>query len=154
MYADLQSSADLLRMLYALTQARREILARCARMSAEQLLDPVYAETWSILKNLAHLAWAEEYMLSWIGRRPGILPAAEFPVEPPIEFASVSRALDESHAAAIAFLKANPESVLREPCQYGRRLVQTTVGGVFYHLVEHEIHHRGFILHKLEHLKF
>jgi uncharacterized damage-inducible protein DinB len=57
--------------------------------------------------------------------------------------------LDEAHAGAIAFLKGNPEAVLAEGCLYSRQGEQT-VGGVFFHLIEHEIHHRAFILHKLE----
>ena len=67
--------------------------------------------------------------------------------------AAIRTAFDESHAAAIAFLKANADAVLTEPCKYGRDARQETVGGVFFHLVEHEIHHRAFILYKLRTLQ-
>ncbi len=148
MYPTLESRADLLKMLDEITQARKDILEQCGKLTAAQLNDPVYPGTWSVLKNLAHLAWAEEYMLAWIRKRPAVLPREEFPLEPPLELTAVRTALDESHAAAIAFLKANPEAVLKERCVYSRKGEQT-VGGVFFHLVEHEIHHRGFIRHKL-----
>jgi uncharacterized damage-inducible protein DinB len=87
-------------------------------------------------------------MLAWIGKRPEVLPREEFPPEVAEELPAIRTALDEAHAAAIAFLKSNPESVLKEKCVYSRRGEQT-VGGVFFHLVEHEVGHRAFVLHKL-----
>jgi uncharacterized damage-inducible protein DinB len=148
MYPTLESRADILKMLDEMTQYRRAILQRCDKLSAAKLNDPVYAGTWSLLQNLAHLAWAEAWMLAWIQKRPGTLPPEERPPEPPLDLAAIRTALDEAHAAAIAFLKANPEAVLKERCIYSRKGEQT-VGGVFFHLIEHEIHHRCFILHKL-----
>ena len=149
MYPTLESRADILKMLDEMTGARKQILEVCGRLSKEQLNDPVYAGTWSVLQNLAHLAWAEVFMLAWIKKRPGPLPAEERPSEPALDLAVIAKAFDEGHAAAIAFLKANPEAVLKEPCKYGRQAAPQTVGGVFFHLIEHEIHHRAFITHKL-----
>ena len=37
--------------------------------------------------------------------------------------------------------------------RYGRQATEQTVGGVFFHLVEHEIHHRAFVLNKLAKLE-
>lgn len=147
MYPTLECRSDVLKMLDEMTGARSQILQRCRALQPEQLHDPVYAGTWSVLKNLAHLAWAEELMLAWIRKRPETLPREERPVEAPLEWHAVVQALDEAHAAAIAFVKGNPEAVLREPCRYGSS--EETVGGVLFHLIEHEIHHRAFILHKL-----
>jgi uncharacterized damage-inducible protein DinB len=152
MYPRLESRADLLKILDEVTESRTRILKRCRRLSEAQLLDPVYSGTWSVLQNVAHLAWAEAFMLAWIQRRPGTLRPEDRPTEPPADLPSVTTALDEAHAAAIAFLKANPEAVLKEKCQYGRQEEQT-VGGVFFHLVEHEIHHRAFVTHKLTQLE-
>src|SRR5947208_11489542 len=135
-------------MLDELTEFRQKILAACEKLPAEKLNDPVYAGTWSVFKNLQHLVWAEEYMLAWIQKRPDALPPAEWPTEPPADLAAIRTALDEAHAAVIAFLKGNPESVLQERCLYGRAKSEQTVGGVLFHLVEHEIHHRAFVLHK------
>jgi uncharacterized damage-inducible protein DinB len=148
MYPTLESRADILKMLDELTEGRQLVLEQCARLSPQQLNDPVYPGTWSVLQNLSHLAWAEAYMLAWIKKRPGVLPPEERPPQPPLDLPAIRQALDESHAAAIAFLKANPEAALKEGCQYSRRGEQT-VGGVLFHLVEHEIHHRGFVNHKL-----
>jgi uncharacterized damage-inducible protein DinB len=148
MYPTLESRADILKMLDEMTEARRKIFEHCGRLSPAQLNDPVYAGTWSLLQNLAHLAWAEAWMLAWIRKRPGVLAPQERPPEPPLDLAAIRSAFDEAHAATIAFLKANPESVLKEPCQYSRQGEQT-VGGVLFHLIEHEIHHRAFLGHKL-----
>jgi uncharacterized damage-inducible protein DinB len=139
-------------MLDEITQARNRILERCAQLREAQLHDPVYPGTWSVLQNLAHLAWAEVYMLACIHKRPGVLSPEERPPEPPTELAAVRTALDEAHAATLAFLKSHPEAVLKERCQYGRQGEQT-VGGVFFHLIAHEIHHRAFLAHKLAKLQ-
>jgi uncharacterized damage-inducible protein DinB len=152
MYPRLESRADLLKMLDEMTESRKKILDRCRRLTEGQLHDPVYPGTWSVLQNLAHLAWAEAFMLAWIQQRPGALRPEDRPLEAPPDLSPVSTALDEAHAAAIAFLKANPEAVLKEKCQYSRQGEQT-IGGVFFHLVEHEIHHRAFIRHKLARLE-
>jgi len=151
MYPSLESRSDILKMLGEMTEARKKILARCAQLTPAQLNDPVYPGTWSVLQNLTHLAWAEAWMLAWIKKRPDVLPKEERPPEPPADLAALRTAFDEAHAEAIAFVKGNPEGVLRERCQYSRQGEQT-VGGVFFHLIEHELHHRAFIHHKLEKL--
>jgi uncharacterized damage-inducible protein DinB len=147
-YPTLESRSDVLKMLDEITQSRKTILDRCAKLSATQLNDPVYAGTWSVLKNLSHLAWAEAWMLAWIKVRPGLLSADQRPPELPLDLTVIRTAFDENHAAVIAFLKANPEAVLREKCVYSRQGEQT-VGGVLFHLIEHEIHHRAFLVNKL-----
>jgi uncharacterized damage-inducible protein DinB len=147
-YPTLESQSDILKMFAEMTAARANILERCGRLSASQLNDPVYAGTWSVAQNLAHLAWAEAYMLAWIKKRPATLPREEFPPQTPPEMPAIRTAFDEAHAASIAFVKGHPESILKEKCLYGKQGEQT-VGGVFFHLIEHEIHHRAFINHKL-----
>ncbi len=151
MYPTLESRSDILKMLDEMTQARQQILERCGKLNAAQLNDPVYAGTWSLLQNLAHLAFAEVWMLAWIQKRPGVLAPEERPAEPPLDLAPIRTALDEAHAAMIAFVKGHADDVLKERCQYGRQCEQT-VGGVLFHLIEHEIHHRAFILSKLSKL--
>lgn len=153
MYPTLESRSDILRMLQELTEVRAAILDRCAKLKDAQLRDPVYPGTWTLLENLSHLAWAEGYMLAWIKKRPAALPTEEFPPEVPHDIKAIRTAFDEAHAAVIAFLKSNPEAVLKEPCLYGRQAKEQKVGGVLFHLIEHEIHHRGFVLHKLARLE-
>jgi hypothetical protein len=46
----------------------------------------------------------------------------------------------------------SPEGVLREKCVYSRKAEQT-VGGVLFHLIEHEIHRRAFLRNKLAKLE-
>jgi uncharacterized damage-inducible protein DinB len=145
----IHSRADILQMLDELATGRREMLAACDKLSPEKRRDPVVPSTWSVLKNLTHLAWAEAYMLAWIKKRPAALPKAEFPPEPAEDLAAIRTVFDEAHAEAIAFLKSNPDSVLAEPCVYGRDVTAQSVGGVFFHLVEHEIGHRAVVRFKL-----
>lgn len=150
MFPALEARSDILKMLDELTQSRKPILERCGKLNETQLNDPVYIGTWSLLQNLSHLAWAEEFMLAWILKRPLPLAKAEWPPEPPLNLEDITIALDEAHAAAIAFVKGNDEAVLKEPCQYVPQRGAQTVGGLFFHIVEHEIGHRCFVLHKLK----
>ena len=151
MYPTLESRGDILKMLDEMIQARKTILEQCGKLREDQLRHPVYPGTWSVLQNLAHLAWAEEWMLAWIQRRPAEVKPEERPPEPPLELSAIRTALDEAHAAVMAFVKGHAEDVLRERCLYSRKGEQT-VGGVLFHLIEHEIHHRAFIGHKLNKL--
>jgi uncharacterized damage-inducible protein DinB len=148
MYPKLESRADILKMLSEITEARKQILTECARLTPRQLHNPVYPGTWSVLQNLAHLAWSEAHTLVCIQKRPEGPSRAERPPVPALQLAALRTALDEAHAATIAFVKCYPEAVLRERCQCGRQGEQT-VGGLLFHLIEHEIHHRAFVLHKL-----
>ncbi|GIW82686.1 MAG: hypothetical protein KatS3mg105_4493 [Gemmatales bacterium] len=148
MYPTLESRADILKMLDEMTQARASILERCRQLPDAKLHDPVYPGTWSVMQNLVHLAWAEDWMLAWIKKRPHPLPLEDRPPEPAPDLDALEKAFDEAHAAVIAFLKANDEAVLKEKCLYGKQGEQT-VGGVLFHLIEHEIAHRAFINHKL-----
>jgi uncharacterized damage-inducible protein DinB len=150
MYPKLTCRADILEMLDEMTSSRHKILDTCGKLRIEQLNDPVYPGTWSVLKNLAHLAFAEQFMLSFVKNRPNPTDKDNLPKEPPHDLASVRIMLDEAHAEAIAFLKSNPESVLSEKCSFGlKNLTEQTVGGLYFHIVEHEIGHRTFVLHKL-----
>jgi uncharacterized damage-inducible protein DinB len=151
-YPVLRHRDEILHMLDELTAGRHEMLAACEKLSPEQLRDPVVPGTWSVLKNLIHLAWAEEFMLAWIKKRPNILPKEDFPPEPPEDLAAIRTALDNANAEAIAFLKANPDSVLAEACRYGFNARAETVGGIFFHLSEHEIGHRAVVRFKLRQL--
>ena len=153
MYPTLTCRTDILRMLDEITDVRTKILDRCAKLPAEKIADPVFPGTWTILKNLTHLAWAERFMVSFMKSRPGAAAKDAIPPEAEQELGAVRSALDEAHAEAIAFLKSHPEEVLSEKCVFGRNLVETTVGGLYFHIIEHEIGHRAFILHKLKKLE-
>src|SRR5438067_1267714 len=98
MYPTLEARGDILKMLDEMTAARKLILQRCADLKPAQLNDPVYPNTWSLLKNLSHLAWAEIWMLAWIKKRPGPLPPEERPPDVPEDLAAIRTALDEAHA--------------------------------------------------------
>jgi uncharacterized damage-inducible protein DinB len=148
----IHSCKDVLAMLDELSAGRREMLDACGNLPPEKLRDPVVPGTWSLLQNLTHLAWAEAYMLAWIKKRPQALPKEEFPPEPPGDLAAIRSAFEKAHADSVSFLKSNPDSVLAEPCVYGRDAKPQSVGGVFFHLVEHEIGHRAVVRFKLRQL--
>lgn len=151
-YPVIHSRNDILAMLDELTAGRREMLAACEKLPPEKLHDPVVPGTWSLLKNLTHLAWAEPFMLAWIKKRPNSLPKEDYPPEPSEDLAAIRTAFERANAETVAFLKSNPDSVLAEPCVFGRGVTDQSVGGVFFHLVEHEIAHRAVVRFKLRQL--
>src|SRR5438046_6502531 len=105
MYPALECRADLLKMLNEITTDRQAILGHCARLTPDQLHNPVIPGTWSLLENLAHLARVEAYILESVQCRPGRLPRERAPASVAPAWPGGSIALDEAHAAAIAFLK-------------------------------------------------
>jgi uncharacterized damage-inducible protein DinB len=153
MYPTLESRSDLLRILDEITIVRGRIMQACSSLPADRLHDPVIAGTWSVLQIMAHLGRVEALMVECMRCRPQPLPAERRPPEPSLNLPAVATVLDEAHAGAIAFLKANPESVLRESCAYGRENKHETVGGLYFHLFEHEFHHRAFAFFKLGKLR-
>lgn len=153
MFPTLECRDDILKLLYELTDTRKKILEACEKLTDEQLNDPVYPETWSVLQNLQHLAWAEEFMLAWIRKRPDPLPDDEVPKEPKLDLTEIKLMLDDAHASVISFVKSNAPEVLKETCQYVPHRGPQTVGGLLYHVVEHEIGHRTFLFHKLKKLQ-
>jgi len=149
MYAPLQNRDDILRMFVDMIDHRQKILDRCISLPVAKLNDPVYPGTWGVLENLSHIAWAQMLMLGWIVRRPNAFPREEYPKPCPHDLDACRTALDEAMTATIALLKENPETVLMEKCVFGKALTEQTVGGIIYHMIEHEIAHRAFVYHKL-----
>src|SRR5436190_8678439 len=98
---------DVLRMLDELYEARQEILMAVDKLSPKQLADPVIPGTWTLVKNLQHLAWAEEFILAWVKKRPAVLPVSEYPAECAPDFVAIKTAFVEALAAAIAFFTVN-----------------------------------------------
>src|SRR4051812_9221304 len=97
-YPVLQSRPHIPRMLDELSDNRQKILAACGKLTASQLADPVIPGTWSLLKNLQPLAWAEDYMVQWIKKRPAAFPREQWPSEPPADLDAIRTAFDEAHA--------------------------------------------------------
>jgi uncharacterized damage-inducible protein DinB len=148
LFPPLTSRSDLLLMLDALSRADLDVWARCRELPIEQLNVPVFQGTWPVLRILAHLAATESYVLECIAQRPHAVPRhAER--EGPYAREAVLTDLDESRAATLAFVKSRQESVMSERCFHGDAGEQT-VGGVLFHLIEHTIHHRAFVLIKLD----
>ena len=151
MIAELQHRDDVLRLLEAVAATRRDVLARCAELPADSLARPAEPGLWSVLQTLTHLAQTQERLLAFAKRRPGDVQPGDVPAAPPPELPAVQTALDEAMAASIAFLKSHPEAVLLEPARWPRG--QTTVGGVYFVMTRHDIHHTAFVRGKLERLR-
>ena len=105
---------------------------------------------WTVGNLLTHLGRVYNRAATVVSER--LTSPQDFPPEPPEDLAAIRTAFDEAHAEAIAFLKAHPESVLTEACRYGRDARPETVGGIYFHLVEHEIGHRAMVRFKLRRL--
>ena len=94
----------------------------------------------SIGENVAHIGQGEDFWCSRVVDQPmGVWDAAEDP-----QLATVSgllRRLDELHQKTLGHLSALEASALEE--QIETRRGPRTKHWVFWHIIEHEVHHRG-----------
>lgn len=141
MYPALESRADVLKMLEELRKKRGEMLAQCSRLPAEELNQQLSSTAGSPLEVLAHVAWAAEFMVAAIRKNPDPLSDKERPRKVPQDLAAIGQAFARAHAGALSFLDGCTDATLANRCSFGSSGEAVTVGGVLFHLVEHEIHH-------------
>ncbi len=108
----------------------------------DELAYVAYRGGWSVQEIMLHIANTEDGWLRYVVTRelPG-WPTAHTPKRYPT-VASNQALLAEVHARTAAFLTAQPAEA------YDRLVetpwgAETTVGWVAWHVLEHEIHHRG-----------
>ena len=98
---------------------------------------------WSLGETACHIAAVEA---GWLGRViwPETDKWVNFPVEQYNTIAAVKQLLEEVHNRTLAYLNGKTEADLDRviDLSWGGT---TTVGWVIWHVLEHEIHHRGEI---------
>ncbi|MBN1965722.1 MAG: DinB family protein [Anaerolineae bacterium] len=120
---------------------REDLIDAIDRLSEEHLDFVPVAGLWSLGTVLRHIANAEEGWFRYVVERqynewPPDYTAEDYPT-----IASVKALLAETHARTDAYLEALDEADLdtRIPTSGG----DTSIRWVIWHVIEHEIHHRG-----------
>jgi uncharacterized damage-inducible protein DinB len=120
----------------------REALFQALDCLSDAQLDFVPREgLWSLRETVCHIAGTEEGWFRYCVTRehPGWpdYPARDYPT-----VASLKALLADVHARTEQFLAADADERMLQPVAlpWG---AQTTLGWVVWHVLEHEIHHRG-----------
>ncbi|MCX6050155.1 MAG: DinB family protein [Chloroflexi bacterium] len=122
-------------------QIRADLLATIDKFSEAELTYAPYPGAWPVGKAMLHIADCEYYWLHVVvqpNRDPEFV--YEF-VEQPTK-ATIRQTLDQTHQRTLALLERLDEHNLADNCQSPRG-EHFTVGWVIWHVLEHEIHHRG-----------
>ncbi len=122
-------------------QVRADLLATMDKFSEEELSFVPYPGAWPVGKVLVHIADCEDYWLHYVVRRTlEMEPVYEFADYP--SQAAIKTLLANARTRTIGLLAQLGESDLNTPVQTPRG-EQFTAGWVIWHVLEHEIHHRG-----------
>lgn len=97
---------------------------------------------WSVRETVVHLAGTEEGWLRWYTANkwhPGLADLGQFP-----SVASLKKLLVDIHQQTLAQFGDDPAAVLAQECllPWG---AQVNMEWAVWHVLEHEIHHRGEI---------
>ena len=127
------------------TEVRAGLLEALDRLSDKQLDFRPSQGLWSVKETVCHIAGAEEGWFRYIVTHEiNDWEEADFKAEDHPTVSSIDKLLKEVHDRTEAFLLPAGDSVQVQPVQlpWG---AQTTIGWVLWHVLEHEIHHRGEI---------
>lgn len=123
-------------------EVRGGLLAALDKLTDAQLDFTPRAGLWTLRETVVHIAgtedgWLRHYTANRWHEHPPL--AADYPT-----IASLKELLAQQHTATEAQFAADAEAALAQVCQcpWG---AQVTMGWAVWHVLEHEIHHRGEI---------
>lgn len=123
-------------------QVRSELLSTLDKFSTNELDYKPYGEAWTVREICLHIADAEDGWLRYIVRQEidDWPPEPDSGAYPCIE--SLKRLLNEVHDQTVAYLGGlEIEDLSRQiDAPWGAKL---ELGWIIWHVLEHEIHHRG-----------
>lgn len=123
-------------------QVRADLLFTLDKFNTEDLDYKPYAEAWNVRETFLHIADAEDGWLRYIVLRE----IDDWPTAPEIEayphVESIRRTLQEVHERTVEFLRTlEIEDLSRQvEAPWGAKI---KLGWIIWHVLEHEIHHRG-----------
>lgn len=122
-------------------QIRTDLFATIDKFSDEELTYAPYPGCWPVGKLMIHIADCEDYWLHAVVQSaldPDFnYELADYPTK-----AAIKELLNRAHERTLALLDSLNEHNLTEKRQT-RRGETYTVGWIIWHVLEHEIHHRG-----------
>lgn len=119
-------------------QVRTGLIETIQKFSEEELGYQPFPGAWCVGQIAVHIAECEEYWLQGVVLGKS-LPDALYPYKQYPRKADVINLLSETHARTSVLLDSLEETDLARPVT----AEGTTVEWVVWHVLEHEIHHRG-----------
>ncbi|HSB66819.1 MAG TPA: DinB family protein [Anaerolineales bacterium] len=122
-------------------QVRTDLLATMNKFSDDELSYTPFVGSWSVGQILLHIAECEDFWLHSLVRHELEPPIDYKQAEYPTRFA-IKEVLDNAHRRTVAFLDNLDMNELDNeyPTRYGESF---TLRWIIWHVLEHEIHHRG-----------
>jgi uncharacterized damage-inducible protein DinB len=123
------------------SQVRADLLATIDKFSDAELNFTPYPGAWPVGQVMLHIADCEDYWLHCLVQKiisPDVLyQLADYPTK-----AAIQRRLHEAHQRTVALLERMDESDLTREYE-SQRGERFPLGWIIWHVLEHEIHHRG-----------
>lgn len=132
---------QLSRMFAHWEQVRGDLLVAIDKFSDAELTFAPYPGAWPVGQVMLHIADCEDYWLHCLVQKivsPDVLyQLADYPTK-----AAVCSLLQQAHERTVALLAQLDENDLAREYETARG-ERYTLGWIIWHVLEHEIHHRG-----------
>ncbi len=122
-------------------QVRADLLTTIDKFSEEELAYSPYPDCWPVGKTMLHIADCEDYWLHAVVQ-PILDPDFNYELADYPTKAAIKEMLNQAHQRTLGLLDRLDERNLADERQT-RRGETFTVGWMIWHVLEHEIHHRG-----------
>jgi len=122
-------------------QVRADLLATIDRFSDQELGYVPFKGSWPVGQIMLHIAECEDYWLHSLVRRE-LKPPVEYKLAEYPNKAAIKQVLTTTHSRTLLFFDKLDEMDLDQ--EYLTRHGETfTLSWIIWHVLEHEIHHRG-----------
>ncbi|MEZ4733103.1 MAG: DinB family protein [Caldilineaceae bacterium] len=122
-------------------QVRRELLATIDKFSDEELTYTPYVGAWPVGQIMLHIADCEDNWLHAIVRQE-FTPWIFYDLKVYPSKAAIKEVLQRAHQRTLPFLASLDESALDQEYTIPNDHA-FSLGWIIWHVLEHEIHHRG-----------
>lgn len=122
-------------------QVRADLLTTIDKFSEAELTYVPYPGSWPVGKTMLHIADCEDDWLHVVVQ-PTLNPEFSYELSDYLTKAAIKEILHRAHQRTLVLLDTLDESNLADVRQTARG-ERFTVGWMIWHVLEHEIHHRG-----------
>lgn len=123
-------------------QLHRDLLWTIDQFDQDELVYRPFGQSWMVGDIMVHIPDAEDGWFRYVvNRELSDWPSYSLDEYPDIE--SIKKLISEVHARTEGFLAELDSADLERPIQLPWKDVETSLGWIIWHVIEHEIHHRG-----------
>jgi uncharacterized damage-inducible protein DinB len=122
-------------------QVRQDLLATIDKFKDDELDYNPFQGSWPVGQIMLHIAECEDYWLHGLVRHE-LTPPIDYSLAENGNIAAIKQVLGNAHSRTMRFLESLEEQDLEE--KYQTRHGETfSLAWIIWHVLEHEIHHRG-----------